>query len=167
MTAKSFSVRIYLQDGHASGVKIVSKSKWAGRGLVIPRAAWDREKERDELRAPGVCVLLGEDAAGRPTLSVGASALIGSQLAEPAAGHASWSSAIIFTCKEDSLDVDRAGYLAARLLRLAEETGRVILCNPPSYRLPELSATEADDAETFLSHMLSLYPLLGVTAFGD
>lgn len=165
MTAKSFSVRIYLQDGHASGVKIVSKSKWAGRGLVIPCAVWDREKERDELRASGVFVLQGEDAAGRPTLSVGAAASIGSQLAGPVEGRASWSTAIIFTCKEDSLDADQAEYLAARLLRLAEDAGRTTLCHPSPPRPPELSAAQAAGAETFLDHMLSLLPLLGVTAF--
>ena len=69
---KSFSVRIYLQDGHADGVKIISKSKWSGRGLVIPRTALAQEKDREELQAPVMNRLQGnlrtlrEKVAGTP-----------------------------------------------------------------------------------------------------
>ena len=73
MTRKSFSVRIFLQDGCADGVKIVSRSKWSGRGLVIPRSALAAELDRAELKDPGVYLLSAPAAAAdRPSLCIGA-----------------------------------------------------------------------------------------------
>ena len=63
MTRKSFSVRIFLQDGCADGVKIVSRSKWSGRGLVSPRSALAAELDRAELKDPGVYLLSAPAAA--------------------------------------------------------------------------------------------------------
>lgn len=53
MSRKSFSVRIFLQDGCADGVKIISRSQWSGRGLVIPRSALAAELGRAEHQDPG------------------------------------------------------------------------------------------------------------------
>jgi hypothetical protein len=37
-TSKPFSIRIFMPDGQADGLKIVEKSNWSGRGVVCPSA---------------------------------------------------------------------------------------------------------------------------------
>ena len=122
MTGKSFSVRIFLQDGHANGVRIVSRSKWSGRGLVIPRACLAEELGRAELSAPGV-YLLTETGVGanRPTLCIGAADPVCDGLARHATDDQSWSMAVVFTCKENNLNLVQCQSLAARLLQLAQK----------------------------------------------
>ena len=36
--SKPFSIRIFLPDGTADGVRIIEKSNWTGVGLVVPRS---------------------------------------------------------------------------------------------------------------------------------
>jgi len=158
MTRKSFSVRIFLQDGSADGVKIVSRSKWSGRGLVIPRSALAAELDRDELKDPGVYLLTGPAAAAdRQSLFIDAADPVCDGLAQHCAEEQSWSTAIIFTCKENRLSYVQCRFIAARLLQLAGSAG-------DGEAVP-LDSAESSAAENFLDYMLSLYPLFGVTVF--
>lgn len=166
MSAKSFAVRIFLQDGTADGVKIIAKSKWSGRGMVIPRASLPAEQSREELAAPGVYVLVGPAAAGElPTLLIGAADPVGEQLGREAAQQDFWTSAIIFTAKQAPLNPSHSHYIAARLVQLARQARRSRLVDQHQLPLSALAAAGQADAEAFLEHMLSLYPLLGLTAF--
>lgn len=166
MSPKSFAVRIFLQDGSADGVKIIAKSKWSGRGMVIPRAALPAEQDREELAAPGVYLLVGSAAAGElPPLLIGAADPVAERLGQEAAQQDFWSSAIIFTSKQNPLSHPHIHYLAARLVQLAAQARRARLANPDQPPLPALTAAERADAEAFLAHLLSLCPLLGLRAF--
>ena len=166
MSAKSFSIRIFLPDGTADGVKIISKSKWTGRGMIIPRALFAEEKQREELNAPGVYVLIGlpgEDDLS--TITIGSADPICDRLEQHDAETDFWSWTMVFTSKKDKLNRAQIGYLEARLLQLAREAKNSHLNNPDNPRLPALTDAEQEEAELFLDHMLSICPLLGLTAF--
>ena len=160
---KPFSVRIFLQDGHADGVRVVSRSKWSGRGLVIPRAALAAELGRTELKAPGVYLLDGTGTAtDRAPLVIGAADPVCDGLAQAAKNPHPWSTAIIFTCKEDGLSSAQCQSIAARLRLLAGDAA----VSAAGYRQPApLNPTEQADADRFLDHILGLYPLFGVRVF--
>ena len=166
MTRKSFSVRIFLQDGHADGVKIVSRSKWSGRGLVIPRFALAAELERVELKDPGVYLLTGPaGAAVRPCFRIGAADPVCDGLAQCCADEQGWSNAIVFTCRENSLSFAQFRLIAERLLQLAGSDGIAASSGVGDDEPVLLDKAESSTAENFLDYMLSLYPLFGVTAF--
>jgi hypothetical protein len=162
MTPKSFSVRIYLQDGHADGVKIISKSKWSGRGLIIPRSSLSEEWEREELNAPGVYVLADLDNAPISNVFIGGADPVCRDLQDHVVQTDFWTSAIIFTSKEDCLSLAQAKYIEARLLQRIQEARKSKIMNPYISQQPELSDAELTDAELFMEHMLGLYPLFGL-----
>lgn len=164
MTRKSFSVRIFLQDGHADGVRIISRSKWSGRGLVIPRDSFAEELDRTELDAAGVYLLTGA-GAGRPTLSIGAADPVCDGLARHAADDQFWSTALIFTCRENSLNLAQYQSIAAHLLQLSRNANKAEIISADRYQQQQLSAAESAAVETSLNYILGLYPLFGVTAF--
>ncbi len=166
MTGKSFSVRIFLQDGHADGVRVISRSKWSGRGLVIPRASFAEEFDRVELKAAGVYLLTVTDAdVDRPTLCIGAADPVCDGLVRHAADEQSWSTALVFTCRENSLNFAQYQSIAARLLQLCRNVNQAEIISADRDETQQLNATESAAVETFLEHMLGLYPLFGVTAF--
>jgi hypothetical protein len=168
MSSESFSVRIYLQDGHVDGVKVVARSKWSGRALVIPRSSLSAEINREELNAPGVYVLIGPaDQQGRETIYIGASDPISADLTRHAADKSFWSWTIVCSSKHDSLTQAHIEYIKARLIKLAKEVGKATLDNQETPDLPLLDDVETDYAETFLGHMLSIYPTLGLRAFEE
>ena len=45
-TRRGFSVSVYLPGGDPEGLKVVEKSNWTGRGLVIPRAMFGESHGR-------------------------------------------------------------------------------------------------------------------------
>ncbi len=166
MTSKSFSVRIFLQDGHADGVLVLAKSKWSGRCLVIPKESFVAEKNRTELNAPGVHLLVGHSTEDNLTsIYIGAADPVCRDLQQHDAQKSFWERAIVFTSKDGSLNCTQIQYLAARLVKLAKEVKNAHLNNVVAPGLPELSATELNDAEAFFAHMLSVLPLLGLSVF--
>lgn len=166
MTPKSFSVRIFCQDGHADGVKLVAKSKWPGRAVVIPRASLPSEITRAELNAPGVYVLVSP-AVGvdLPTIYVGAADPVCRELELHLSRKDSWEWCIVFASKDNSLSMAHVHYLQSRLMRLAQKAKRANLENYNDLNLPEFSATELVDLESFLDHILTIGPLFGLYAF--
>jgi len=166
MTPKSFSVRIYCQDGHADGVKLIAKSKWPGRALVIPRTSLPDEINRAELNAPGVYVLVGSSAGVvLPTIYVGAADPVRSDLEQHYSRKDFWGWCIVFAAKDHSLGLAHVQYLQTRLMALAQKTKRVNFDDFHDLNLPEFSATELVDLESFLDHMLTICPLFGLYAF--
>ena len=166
MPSESFSVRIYLQDGHIDGVKVVARSKWSGRALVIPRSSMPEEINRDELNAPGVYVLIGPaDQQGRETIYIGAEDPISAELEKHVSNKSFWTWTIVCSSKHDSLTQAHIEYIKARLIKLAQETDNANLDNHETPVLPLLDDADVDYAETFLGHSLSIYPVLGLRAF--
>jgi hypothetical protein len=166
MAGKSFSVRIFLQDGHADGVLVVAKSSWPGRVLVLPRASYALEGQRKELNAPGVYVLIGSSAeGGLQSIYIGAAAPVSGDLQKHYEQKGSWHRAVVFTSKGDSLNWAQVQYLAAHLLSLAKEANAAHINNRSRLQSPRLSGADLAEAEAFLAGMLSIIPLLGLSAF--
>jgi hypothetical protein len=168
MSSESFSVRIYLQDGHVDGVKVVARSKWSGRALVIPRSSLPEEINRDELNAPGIYVLIGPaDQQGRETIYIGASDPISADLTRHAADKRFWTWTIVCSSKHDNLTQAHIEYIKSRLIKLAQEGVKATLKNQEIPDLPPLDDVAVDYAEKFLGHMLSIYPVLGLRAMDN
>ena len=78
---RPFSIRIFLPDGSSDGLRIVEKSNWTGKGVVIPRALLQQAKRREELLRTGVYVLVGsDDNTDAPVIYIGQGDPIGDRL---------------------------------------------------------------------------------------
>lgn len=166
MSPKSFAVRIFLQDGTVDGVKIIAKSKWTGRGMVIPRPLLAEEIERKELDAAGVYILVGTGSRdGRPTLVIGSAEPLSRRLLQLDTEADSWGWALVSTAKKGRLDPSTIQYLEGRLLQVVEETKRAVLANPHRVDLPDLDDREREAAEDFFEHLLSICPILDLRVF--
>jgi hypothetical protein len=69
---RGFSVNVFLPSGAPDGLKVVEKSNWTGRGVVIPRPMFAESRARPELDRTGVYLLVGpSDTSSLPALYVG------------------------------------------------------------------------------------------------
>jgi len=158
MTPKPFAVRIFLADGTVDGVKIIAKSKWSGRALVIPRECLAGEENRQVLKAAGVCLLIDPSKEDdQPSLMIAVADPVIQHLLDHADETELWTSAIVVTAKKDQLNLEQFAYIAARLTQLAGSARSEVA--------PRLADEEQAEAEEFLAHMLSIYPVLGLTVF--
>ena len=163
---RPFSIRIFLPDGHPDGLRIVEKSNWTGKGVVFPRPILPDKKTREEFNQTGVYVLVGPSEEGDlPTIYVGEGDPVRPRLEQHYSQKDFWTWAVFFVSKDSSLNKAHIQHLEARLIQLANEARRAKLDNHVSPQLPALSEAETADVESFLMDMLSIFPLLGLTAF--
>lgn len=59
-----FPLRIFVADSHPDGLRIVDKSNWIGKALVLPRALPPQVKAQSELAQTGVYRRLGPRPIG-------------------------------------------------------------------------------------------------------
>jgi Domain of unknown function (DUF4357) len=162
------SINIFLPDGNADGVRLVFKSHWTGIAVTSPRSRYaDARVQRGELRTPGVYVLVGpaEDVKYENRIYVGEGEDPRARIDSHHANKDFWNRIVLFTSFGQTLNKATIRYLEARLLQLAATAGRAELDNGNAPALPPLSEPEIADAESFLSDMLVIYPLLGINVF--
>lgn len=163
---RPFSIRIFLPDGTPDGVRVIEKSNWTGTGLVFPRSLFTQAKQRQEATRTGVYVLVGhEDEADLPTIYVGQGDPVRNRLEQHFAQKEFWTWAVFFVTRDDSLNKAHIGYLESKLIRLAMEAKRAKLDNQNLPQPSPLSEADTADMDSFLADMLSIFPLVGLTAF--
>ena len=163
---RGFSIRIFLPDGVADGLKIVEKSNWSGRGVVCPRALFVDNKSRDEFVRTGVYVLIGPSESGDvPTVYIGQGDPVRPRLESHYAKKDFWTTTVFFVSKDENLNKAHIGYLESRLITLAKEAKRAAMDNVNAPVLPSMSEMDIADAEGFLDEVLLCLPILGVNVF--
>lgn len=165
---RGFAVTVFLPTGDPEGLKIVEKSNWSGRGLVIPRSIFPESKNRQELENTGVYLLFGpSETSALPVLYVGE----GDPIKDRLSNHykddskAFWTHAVGFTSKDNNLNKAHIQHLEARLVRLAKDAKRCELANATVPTPPTLSEVDEATAEAFLDDMLLCLPVLGYSVF--
>jgi hypothetical protein len=161
-----FSIAMYLPTGDPEGFRIVSKSHWTGKGLVIPRSQFPIVKSEALLKAAGAYVLVGPvEERELPTIYVGEGDPVLKRLQDHYSKKDFWTWAVAFVSSDRTINKAHVEYLEARLVELATQAKRCILDNENTPTVPTLSEPEQADAESFLADMLSIYPILGINAF--
>ena len=163
--ARPTSIRIFLTDGTADGIRVVEKSNWTGRAVVGSRTQLADALARDELGRPGVYVLAGSDDDGEQRLYVGEADVLGDRLRSHAQRKDFWTWFVAFTAADENLNKAHVRYLESRLLALARSANQWVLENSATPSQPPLSEADRADADWFLEEMLLIYPILGIDAF--
>jgi len=163
---RGFSVNVFLPTGDPEGLKVVEKSNWTGRGLVIPRAMFGESKSREELGRTGVYLLVGpSEASSLPAIYVGEGDPIRPRLEQHLKNKEFWTHAIAFTSKDTNLNKAHVQRLESRLVELAKNAKRCVLDNGNMPAPPSLSEADEAMAEGFLDDVLLCLPILGYSMF--
>jgi hypothetical protein len=163
---RGFSVNVFLPSGDPDGLKVVEKSNWTGRGLVIPRAIFAESRSRAELDRTGVYLLVGpSESSSLPALYVGEGDPVKPRLDQHAKLKDFWTHAVVFTSKDSNLNKAHVQRLESRLVELANAAKRCDLENGNMPAPPSLSEAEEAFAEGFLDDILLCLPILGYGLF--
>lgn len=163
---RGFSVNVFLPTGDPEGLKVVEKSNWNGRGLVIPKAIFGDSKSRDELARTGVYLLVGpSESSALPTVYVGEGDPVRPRLEQHVVKKDFWTHAIVFTSKDSNLNKAHVQRLESRLVELASTAKRCVLDNGNTPAPPSLSEVDEAMVEGFLDDVLLCLPILGYSMF--
>ena len=166
MPPRPFSIRIFLPDGSSDGLRVIEKSNWTGIGIVVPKNLFSAAKQHEEFARTGVYVLVGQDEESEiPVIYIGQGDPVRSRLESHLAKKEFWTWAIFFVTRDDSLNKAHIGYLESQLIQLAKEAKRAKLENQNLPQPSPLAEADAADMDSFLADILSILPLVGLSAF--
>ncbi len=164
-TPRPTSIRIFLADGLPEGLKIVEKSNWTGRAVVVSRTELNKALTRPELKQPGVYILTGPSEEGTSRLYIGEADFLGERIKQHIGSKDFWTKVIAFTSTNESLNKAHVRYLESKLLELAKDANQWEIDNGTYPAAPPMSEADRADAEWFISEMLLIFPILGIDAF--
>ena len=96
MSSTPFSLRIFVADGDPDGLRLVERSNWIGKAVMLPRALYTKVRGRDEFKQTGVYLLLGPRTDGEgEMLYIGEGDPVGPRLESHYANKEFWTQAII------------------------------------------------------------------------
>lgn len=163
---RGFTIKIFVPDGSADGLRIVEKSNWSGRGVVCPRADYAVNKNRPDFQSTGVYVLIGpSENSELPTIYVGEGDPVRPRLDAHYAQKDFWTRAIFFISKDENLNKAHIQHVESRLVAIAGAVKRCHLDNGNSPSPPNMSEMDIAESEGFLDEVLLCLPILGVNAF--
>lgn len=161
------SIRIYLADGSAAGIRHAEVVNWTGQAVVCPRARVAELKEWEEAQRPGVYLLFGDDPEGtRPLVYIGEAEHVLDRLKQHAADAKKdfWDQVVLYTSKDANLTKAHVKYLESRIVELAREIDRARLVNSNTPPRPSLPRADRDAMEEFIGPARLLLAALGFTA---
>ena len=164
--AKPFTLRIFVPDGDAEGVRIIDRMNWTGLGITFPREKWPEIKKRPEFGKTGVYILVGyQEDDDLPTLYIGQGDGIGTRIESHYQNKDFWSSALAFVSTNDGLNRAHITWLEYAFVKRAQDIKRCHLDNGNTPQEPALTEAEKADTRGFLEEMLQILPLVGLRAF--
>jgi hypothetical protein len=164
-----YTIRIFVPDGDPEGLRIIDRMNWTGLGVVFPREAWAKVKQRHDFGKPGVYILIGyvSEDDDLPTLYIGQGDVVRARIDSHTQSKDFWSKAVVFVSSTASGGLNRAHatWLEHALIRRALVAKQSHLENGTEPQEPALSEAEKADMQAFLREMLQILPLVGLNAF--
>ena len=155
----SATIKLFLPHGDAKSLRTAEISNWSGKAIAAPRTELDELLAREELEKAGVYILIGADPQTNiPNAYIGEAEIISDRLKQHKTKE--WSSAIVFTSKDENLTKAHVRYLESRLLAEAAAVKRFTL-NQNQAGGSKLPESDREDMEVFLDRIRQLLPVLG------
>lgn len=161
------SIRIYLADGSAAGIRHAEVVNWTGQAIVCPRTRVAELKGWEESQRPGVYFLVGDDPKGsRPLVYVGEAENVFDRLKQHAKDEKKdfFDQVLLFTSKDANLTKAHGKYLESRIVELVKAVDRVTLYNGNTPPRPALPRPDRAAMEEFLGPARLLMAALGFVA---
>lgn len=169
-----FTLRVYVPSGNPEGSRIIEKMNWTGRGYYVPRDDWHKIRNRAELKAAGVYILLGSetDNLGNDVrvAYIGQAEDVQKRIGQHHDSTSSkefWDAAMFFISTNNGLNRAHITWLEWSLMDQAAKAKRCRLENGLTHTEPMLTESEKADTRTFLNEMLRLMPVMGVHIFEE
>lgn len=134
------SIRVYLADASAAGIRYAEVVNWTGQAVACPRSRLGELPSWPEASKPGVYLLfearLGDS---KPLAYIGESENVAERLTSHDRSKDFWNEVVIFTSKDENLTKAHVKFLESMLVALAKTADRYELENgntPPQAGLP-------------------------------
>lgn len=167
MISDPYTIRIFVKDGDAEGVRIIDQMNWTGKGIFFPRDQWSKTGDIELLDYPGVYILSGysENDEDKQTIYIGEGDGIRNRIETHLKNKAFWTSGIVFVSSNNTLNKSHVQWLEYALVQQAYNARRSKIDNGNIPQEPTLEESEKVGLKIFLKEIYKILPLLGMRAF--
>jgi hypothetical protein len=145
------TVKLFLADGSASGIRHAEIANWTGQAIAAPRTRYSELKTWDETLRSGVYLLFGySEDTGSERVYVGESENVFTRIGDHVRNKDFWRECVAFTSKDQNLTKAHVKYLESRILEIASDTGRFKLDNSDKPSLPSLPKADVAAMEEYI-----------------
>lgn len=155
------SIRIYLADGVATGIRHGEIVNWSGQGIACPRVRFPELKAWPETRRPGVYFLFGSDNEGRDAAYIGEAEDVFDRIKSHVQEKEFWNELVAFTSKDDNLTKAHVRYLESRIHDMASKAGRYAIQNSNTPQEASLPRADQDAMREFIGDVRVLLGVFG------
>jgi hypothetical protein len=156
------TIRIYLADGSASGIRHAEMVNWTGQALICPRTRVGDLKDWPETQRPGTYFLFGfDEQTGGKLVYIGEAENVWGRLQDHLKKKDFWQEVVIITSKDENLTKAHVRYLESRFVALAKAAKRYPLLNGTDPQAASLPRPDRDAMEEFIDHARPLLSALG------
>ena len=142
------TVRIFMADGSAFGIRQCEIFNRTIQALAVSRARLGELKDWDEAGRSGVYFLFGKtDEGDQPKVYIGQAQRVIDRVSAHVREKDFWNEVVLFVNKDENIN---AAYLEARLIAQAGEAGRYVMDNGKGQQNPVLSRADKDAMEEIL-----------------
>lgn len=192
---QDYALHIHILTGDPTGLKIISRTNWSGKGIYYLRDDSDLAFARKELNSPGIYFLIGTEEVDRSDgdsqvslrdfIYIGHADNLSKRLSQHQKTnnekYKDWDRAIAYSSEDVSFNIAFTKYIESKLIELSryisssyvlitneadqEAKSSTIFKNQKSEPLPVLSDWQEPDAIQFLDFILKTLPFFGIVAF--
>jgi hypothetical protein len=156
------SIRVYLSDATASGIRYAELVNWTGQALACPRNQLVELSSWPEASKPGVYLLfearLGDS---KPLAYIGESENVAERLTTHDRLKEFWNEVVIFTSKDENLTKAHVKFLESTLVTLAKRADRYELENGNTPQESSLPRADRDAMAEFVENVRMVIGTLG------
>ena len=146
---------------------------WSGRGIVFPRDDWELVRKldlsREEgplLNRPGIYILEGpSEDEHRPQIYIGEADDCCKRIEQQRKAKDFWNRAVCFVSPTNDLNKAHVKWIEFELHKRAMEAAQSVVSNGQEPQRTALSQVDRIFAESFLSEVLRILPLVEIRSF--
>lgn len=159
------AIRIFLIDGNPNRRMTCELSNWTGKAYKIPNIEVKNFNDREDLKSPGVYLLLGKNEDGKGLVYIGEAENILTRLNQHVSGKDFWTETIAFISKDKNLNKAHIKYLENRLFDITKSVDRYDIHNENTPTQSSISELDQAEMEEFIENIKLLTNTLGHKVF--
>lgn len=150
-----------------NGLIIAELSNWTGKAFKIPRIKVKEYAAREELKGPGLYLLLGKNERNAEAIYIGEGEPVIDRILEHVSKRDFWNEAIVFVSKDKYLNKASIKYLENRVYEISIRADRYDILNANIPTQSGVSEAEQAELEEFLANVKLLTATLGHRVFEE
>ncbi len=158
-------LKLFFTNDDMKSLSTFELSNYTVQGTMFSRASLNEFKNRKESYKPGVYLIYNETAADDSLLYIGEGDPVLPRLLDHNINKDFWTSAIVFTSRDENLTKTQIQYLEAKLIETAIKCKRIKLENIQRATIPTLSESGLCEVELFLDIIFKMLQALRINFF--